>query len=270
MTRGRRLMSLTDHLQELRARLIAVLIPWLLLVLAGFFLAEKWMGVLLEPLDHVVVLSPTEGFFTALRLSVYLGTAVATPLILYHGIAFITPGLKRHERRLLLVLLPVALLLFVAGVAVGYGLVLPLALNFFLNFVADGIEPMISLSRYISFVIGLVLPFGIVFEMPVAVFALARLGVIGSAGMRRNRKYVWLVLLILAAVLTPPDVLSQILLFLPMAVLYELSIWIAHLAGRPPQHADDENDDDNGASGAGAAGAASIDAAAKTGDDEEG
>ncbi|HEY8450599.1 MAG TPA: twin-arginine translocase subunit TatC [Bacillota bacterium] len=223
-------MPLTEHLEELRRRLLIVLVPWVVLVGVAFTQADALLGLLARPAGTLVTLSPAEAFLTSLRLAAYVGTAAVSPLALYQAIAFVVPGLEPHERRLLLTVVPFAAVLFVGGVAFGYLLVLPLAWRFLLGFAPANITPMISLGRYLSFVAGLTLPFGVVFELPVVVFLLARLGIVSAAFLRAQRKYALLLILVVAAVLTPPDVISQLLMAAPLYVLYEVSIWIARWA----------------------------------------
>lgn len=227
-------MPFTGHLEELRRRLLIVLVPWLVLVVAGLWAAQPVLQFLTRPVGTLVVLAPAEGFLTTLRLAVYIGTAAVAPLALYQLVAFVAPGLEPHEYRLAVKLVPIAALLFAGGLVFGFVLIVPLTLNFFLNFLPAGIEPMISLGRYLSFVAGATIPFGIVFQLPVIVFMLAKLDIVTASWLRAQRKYSILVILIIAAVLTPPDVLSQLLMAAPMIILYEVSIIIAHWSG--PDH----------------------------------
>lgn len=230
-------MPLTEHLEELRRRLLAAGIPWLLLVGAAFTQAGKLLELIQPPTGALVILAPAEGFLTHLRIAVYAGTAAAVPFFAYHALAFAAPGLEPGERRLLMALVPVVAVLFAAGVAFGFVVVLPFALRFFLGFTGEGLQPMIAVGRYVSFVAGVTLPFGLVFQLPVVVHILARVGLITGDGLRRNRRYAVLVILTVAAVLTPPDVVSQLLMAIPMYGLYEVSIWVAAVAGRARRRA---------------------------------
>lgn len=225
-------MPLSGHLQELRYRLLATAVPWLILVGVGFTQAGRVLDFIRPDQGALVFLAPAEGFLTHLRIAAYLATGAALPLALYHAAAFAAPGLDRGERRLLILLLPVVTVLFAAGIVFGFVVIRPIALAFFLGFAGEGLEPMISVGRYLSFVAGVTLPVGLVFQMPVVMYLLARLGIVTGEGLRRNRAYALLAILVVAAVVTPPDVISQMLVALPMYGLYEISIWIARVVGR--------------------------------------
>jgi sec-independent protein translocase protein TatC len=153
-------------------------------------------------------------------------------------IRFVVPGLLAKERRILSVGLPLSLLLFVVGIVFAYQVILPLAYKFFLGFSSDSLEPMISIGNYVAFVFRLVLPFGLVFQLPLFVLILTSIGVLSPAFLVRSRKYMILVIVIVAAVLTPPDVISQTLMALPMLILYEVSIVLARLVVRKKQAQD--------------------------------
>ncbi|MFO7246644.1 MAG: twin-arginine translocase subunit TatC [Thermaerobacter sp.] len=232
---GEKRMPLSGHLRELRYRLLATAVPWLVLVGIGFTQAGRVLEWLRPQDGTLVFLAPAEAFLTYLRIAAYLATAAVLPLALYHAAAFAAPGLEPGERRLMFLLLPAAVVLFAAGVAFGFTVVRPIALAFFLGFAGEGLEPMISVGRYLSFVAGTTLPVGLVFQTPVVIYLLARLGIVSGEGLRRSRPYALLIILVVAAVVTPPDVISQVLVAVPMYALYELSIWIARAVGGPPR-----------------------------------
>lgn len=225
-------MTLVEHLDELRRRLITAIIPWLLLCIAGFFAAGRVLAALKGPVEQLVILSPGEGFLIHLRLGIYLGTALASPVILYQAVAFVQPALTRQERRQLLLSLPAAFLLLLLGVAFGYWVILPFVLKFFLSFTGPDLVPLISVSSYVSFVIGTVAPFGIVFQLPVVVWITSRLGVIDHHLLRRIRRWAIFIIFVVAGFLTPPDLVSQVLMAVPLLILYELSILLARAGAR--------------------------------------
>lgn|SRR5690606_35427009 len=239
-------MTLVEHLDELRRRLITALIPWLLFSIGGFFVAGRVLAALKGPIEQLVILTPGEGFLIHLRLGIYIGTALASPIILYQAVAFVQPALTRDERRQLLLSLPVAFLLLVLGTAFGYWVILPFVLRFFLSFTGPDLVPLISVSSYVSFVVGTVAPFAIVFQLPVVVWVTSRLGVIDHHLLQRIRRWAIIVIFIVAAFLTPPDVVSQVLMAVPLLLLYELSILLARVGARQRQRDLEllDNDDD--------------------------
>jgi sec-independent protein translocase protein TatC len=179
-----------------------------------------------QPVEFVF-LSPPDLFMTYLSLSLYAGFVLSLPVILYEIGMFIWPGLEKKERKAIFLSLLLGALLFIAGVAFGFFIMLPYMLKFFLGFGTEGIKPMISIRDYLNFVGQIVLSFGIAFELPVVTTALAGLGVINAAQLKSARKIAVLVIFIVAAILTPPDVVSQLLLALPLLVLFEVSIVLA-------------------------------------------
>lgn len=232
MSRERRAMPAVEHLEELRWRLIGTLVPWALLTALAFAYADEVLAWLSRPVGILYVTSPAEAFFTQLRVALYLGAALAFPFAVYHAIAFASPGLTRDERRLVLAALPAVALLFAGGVAFGYVAALPILLRFFLSFTSPALQPLITLGSYLSFVVGVVMPFGVAFQLPLLVWLLARLGLVTAERLRRSRRYAVVAILVLAGVVTPPDVVSQLLLAGPMLLLYEAGVLLAGLAGR--------------------------------------
>lgn len=220
-------MSLLEHLEELRWRLLWSLAAVVAGGLAGFFFAPPILEALLRPLGQAVFLTPAEGFMTHVKVGLVVGGVAASPVVVYQVLAFVLPGLDAGERRVLLGLLAPAALLFAAGVAFAYTLVLPGIFRFFLGYAGPRLAPQISVAAYVSFVLGLVVPFGLVFQMPLAAWGLARLGFITPAGLRRARRYAVLAIFVAAGFLTPPDVMSQLFMAAPMLVLYELAVRVA-------------------------------------------
>lgn len=226
-------MTLVQHLEELRRRLLWVILALVAASAAAWFYAPLVLDYLIRPVGRVVYLDVTEGFFIQLKLSVYMGATVSFPVTMYHLLAFALPALRPGERRPVLLFLPAFLALFVLGLAFAWFLFLPFAVRFFLAFAQNGpAELILSADRYVSFVLGFVIPFGFIFELPVITGALARLGLVSPQFLLRYRKHAILVIAIIAAFLTPPDVVSQVAMGLPMIALYELGIWVARLAWR--------------------------------------
>jgi sec-independent protein translocase protein TatC len=222
-------MTYLEHLTELRKRLLIALAVFLGFSILCFGWSKGLATFLVSPVQPVefVFLSPPDLFMTYLSLSLYAGFVLSLPIILYEIGMFIWPGLEKKERTVIFLSLLLGALLFLAGAAFGFFVMLPYMLKFFLGFGTEGIKPMISIRDYLNFVGQIVLSFGIAFELPVVSTALAGLGVINAAQLKSARKIAILVIFIVAAILTPPDVVSQLLLALPLLLLFEISIVLA-------------------------------------------
>jgi sec-independent protein translocase protein TatC len=226
--------NLIIHLEELRRRIIISLAALFLgMTFCFIFGQELIFQILLAPLEklkqELVLISVTEGFLIQIKTAFLGGLLLALPVILWQGIAFILPALYKKERRIFWPLFISSVLLFGLGIIFAYQCVLNLALQFLLQNFNAGLTPMLSAARYISFVITFLLPFGFVFEIPVAAFILTKSGLINPTQLRVARRYVIVGIFIIAAILTPPDIVSQVLLALPMLLLYEISIIVATL-----------------------------------------
>ena len=180
-----------------------------------------------------VYIAPTELVLSYVRLALTGGVSLACPVMLYQIWGFIRPGLTRRERQSCFVILTLGMLLFLIGAAFAFEIVLPITLLFFAGMNAgQTISPMVSIESYISFVSTTLVTFGIVFELPVVVIMLTRIGLLNPAMLRKNRKYVILAVFVLAAFITPPDVTSQILVAFPMLFLFEISLLLSRILFR--------------------------------------
>lgn len=228
---------LTEHLAELRDRLIKSLIALFIGAVAVFFKVEIFFNIFQTPLHKVfpdlklVALTPTESFFTALKISLLMGFVISSPIIFYQVWKFIEPALYENEKKLLIPFVFFTTIFFISGAAFAFYGVLPLAIRFLLNFgyTQLDVEAMLSVSSYISFVIRLILAFGITFELPVILSLLARLGLVSPEGLTKIRPYFIVGAFTFAAFITPPDVVSQVFLALPLVVFYEISIYMAKI-----------------------------------------
>lgn len=234
-------MSFLDHLEELRWRLIWSLVALALGAAVGFWIASHYdvLGLLVAPIrpylhgQKLKYLSPTDPFFLTLKLGVLVGALLAFPVVLYHIWAFLSPALLPSERRLILPSLYGGLLLFAAGVAFGYFVVLPYTLRFTMSFQTDVLEPAIVVNEYLAVAVRLLLAFGAVFELPIVVTVLAALGLVSAEFLARKRRHALFVCAVVAAVLTPGDlVFATLLMMAPLALLYELSILLARWVTR--------------------------------------
>lgn len=229
-------MSLLDHLEELRSRIIVIAVAILVAGVGGFFLAEPMITLLRAPLPQqgaeLIQTSVGEAFGVRMQLALMSGVAMAMPVILYEIWAFITPGLTWGERRLIWPLLLVAIVLFAAGVTLGY-LLIPVAVNFLLDFSLPDVEPLLGLSDYVGFVTTFLLAFGIALEFPVVLFLLARLGILSYAFLSRRRRWAILLIVLFAIIITPGDiVIGSFTLAVVMYGLFEITLQLIRLMGR--------------------------------------
>ena len=224
-----------QHLGELRSRLMVASLGVLVTTAVGFYFAKDII-LLLEAPAHLgkplQIISPTEGFTTYMRVSLFTGIALAMPVILYEIYAYVDPALRPKERRFLLTLGPFVLLLFVGGMAFCYFLLLPNAINFLFTFGSEVFEASPRASEYISFVTTFILGVGLVFEMPVIIFAITRIGLVQRSWLAKRRPYVVLICFVLGAIITPtPDPFNQTLVAVPMYLLFELGLLLSRFGG---------------------------------------
>lgn len=225
-------MTLVEHLAELRRRIIITLLTLAAGVVIGFYFSDEVVAYVTRLPGSLVYLHPGESFFVHLKLALVLGLAGASPMILYQLVGFVSPALDNMEKRVLFVGIPFSVLLFVGGVAFAYQVIVPIAYRFFMSFGSGMLQPLISIGNYVSFVLGIILPFGAVFQLPLVVVLLCRVGILTPQILTRYRKFIVLGVFLIAAVLTPPDIISQTLMALPMLILYELSIVLGKVVVR--------------------------------------
>ncbi len=226
-------VSLVSHLEELRSRLVRASVAILIGFGVCYWQVQPIFHWLVKPLHDVmpdaplVMLKLTEGFMTYLKLALWGGLLVASPVVLYQLWAFVAPGLYRHEKKLIAPLVVVSTILFALGAAFTYYLILPFTFKYLImEFSTGDVKATLSMSSYISSTCMFMLTFGLIFQIPLLMMLLARMGIIKGATLARNRKYVLLGSFVLGAVLSPPDVFSQALVSLPLFLLFEISIWI--------------------------------------------
>ncbi len=228
---------LTEHLAELRKRLINSLIALAVGAIAVFMKVEFFFQIFQEPLKKafpkmkLVALTPTESFFTALKISLLVGFVLASPIVFYQVWKFIEPALYEEEKKLVVPFVFFTTLFFTLGVTFAFFGVLPLAIKFLITYGYEylQVEAMISVSSYISFLIRLLLAFGLAFELPVILALLSRLGLVSPEGLSKFRPYFVVGAFTFAALITPPDIISQIFLALPLVIFYEISIYASKI-----------------------------------------
>jgi sec-independent protein translocase protein TatC len=235
-------MPFTQHLEELRKRLIvsASAIGVGFLVCYAFadkifkILCKPWLEALPEGQSiKLIATAPHETFFTYMKVAFIAGTMLAVPVILYELWRFIAPGLYEKERHAIFPVVIFSSLFFLGGALFGYFCVFPYGFAFFASFATEYITPMITTREFLSFTTRMLFGFGLVFELPIFAFFLAKLGLITAPLMRRIRKMAIVVIFIIAAAITPgPDVFSQLMMAGPLLILYEASVWIVHFVGK--------------------------------------
>jgi sec-independent protein translocase protein TatC len=228
-----KVMSVVDHLGELRTRLFRTILAIVAGSAVGFYFAEPIIRLLAEPAGgRLLNLAPGDAFSIYLRVSIVFGIVVAMPVILYQLWAFVSPGLTPAERRAVRPWIPLALVFFALGVGIGY-LILPYALGFLLSFGTSVFQNELAAKPYFDFVTTLFLAFGLVMEFPIVLVALARVGVVNSARLAASRRYVILIVAIFAAVATPGgDLVSPFVLGGTMYLMYELTLLFLRRSGR--------------------------------------
>lgn len=244
-------MPLLEHLMELRTRLIWSIAAFILCFIGAyvfsnriyFFLAEPLAGVLRSqgnPDPHLIYTQLYEAFFTRIKVAFFAGAFIAFPIIANQIWLFVAPGLYRSEKRALLPFLIATPVLFVLGAALAYYFVFPFAWRFFASFQSQTggggvpIELLPRVSEYLDLVMKLIFAFGLTFELPVLLTLLAKVGIVSSKGLRRFRRYAYVGMFVIAAILAPPDVITQTGLALPLIALYEISIFAASMVEPKP------------------------------------
>ena len=244
----------TEHLTELRDRLIHAFIA----VGVGFAVAyafkEKLFEILTAPLVQamgesgnakMIFTGLPEAFFTYLKVSFLAGIVVATPVLFYQFWMFVSPGLYRNEKKYLIPIVVLSVFFFAVGSSFGYFVVFPYGFQFFLGFANETIQAMPSMKEYLSFASKMLLAFGFVFELPLVLTFMARMGLVSVEFLAKNRKYALLLFFVGAALITPPDVVTQIMMALPLMLLYEISIIGARIFGKKPVEIEEDEEEES-------------------------
>ena len=223
-------MPFLDHLEELRWRIIWSVLAVIAAAVGCYFFIDEIIAILVHPAPKdikLIFLSPTEAFMTYIKVAAYAGLVVSLPFVAWQFWRFVMPGLYEKERRAVGPIVVFTVLCFLVGALFAYFLIIPFGLKFLLSYQTDFLVANITIGKYLGFVVTLLLVFGLVFELPVLAYFLSLIGVLTPQFLRSKRRYGILILFIVAAVLTPPDAFSQMMLAIPLLILYEISILVS-------------------------------------------
>ncbi|MDQ0208538.1 twin-arginine translocase subunit TatC [Alkalicoccobacillus murimartini] len=230
-------MAIWAHLEELRRRLFIVLVFFVMALIVGFFISSPLITLLQQtpeardlPMNAFKMTDPLRIFMT---FTFAIGIVLIFPVVLYQLWAFVKPGLHEKEQKATLAYIPIAFVLFLVGIAFAYFVLFPFMLSFMASMAERlDITEQYGINEYFSFLFQLILPFGALFQLPVVVMFLTRIGLITPDFLRKIRKYAYFVLLIIAGLITPPDLFSHLMVTVPLLLLYEMSIWLSKLTHR--------------------------------------
>lgn len=238
-------MTLFDHLTELRSRLIWVFAVFVLSLGVGLYFAGPVIGHLKEqPIAEGVPLTslaPSDVLGVYMQFAFVIGMIVTLPVALFHVWRFVSPGLRPNERRVTLSFIPIAFFLFILGLSFGYYVVFPMVMGFMAQMNSYiGTNLMYGIAQYFSFMFNMVIPFGFLFELPIVVMFLTRLRILNPVRLAKARRFAYFGLAVIAIMLTPPDLISDVLVTIPLLVLYEISVWLSRIVYRKQIKEDEE------------------------------
>jgi sec-independent protein translocase protein TatC len=218
-------MPLIEHAEEFRKRLIYVLVSFVVLLFSGFIFVDRiYDWVVHSAEQQLTVLGPSDIMWIYFVIAGSFALVFTTPVAVYHGWRFVSPGLQATEKKALFLFMPVLIIFFVMGLSFGYFILFPSVLTFLTNLAGDHLHTMYTAEKYFKFLLNLTLPIGFLFEMPILIMLLTRLGIINPIMLAKTRKVAYVILMILSTLVTPPDFISTIIVFLPLISLFELGI----------------------------------------------
>lgn len=221
-------MNLVDHLDEVRSRVIKTLIAFLVSLIAAFIFVQDIYHWLVRDLDDkLAILGPSDILWVYMMISGVFAVAVTIPVAAYQIWRFVVPALSKEERKITLSFIPGLFILFLIGISFGYFVLFPIVLSFLTTLSAGQFETMFTADKYFRFMINLTLPFGFLFEMPLVVMFLTRLGILNPIRLAKARKLSYFLLIVVSILITPPDFISDILVIVPLLVLYEISVTLS-------------------------------------------
>lgn len=238
-------MTVVRHLTELRKRLVWVLAVFVIAVLAGLFFAGPVIEYLKEqPMaDGVPIISrrPSDALSVYMQFAVLIGVVLSLPVALYHTWRFVSNGLSNRERRLTMYFIPAAFFLFVAGILFGYYVVFSMMMKFLTQMSTTiGATPNYGIGEYFDFLFDMVIPIGVLFELPILVVFLTRLRILNPMRLAKIRRFAYFGITVVTFILTPPEIVTEILVTIPLLLLYELSIWLSRIVYRKQVKEDEE------------------------------
>lgn len=222
-------LSLHEHLSELRRRFLTIIIFLFLFFIIGFSLSNLFIKRIINDLIFIenvkiIGLTPIEYILTQIKVGFIISLIITIPIIIYQTLIFIKPGLNKKERNAIKLILPTFILLFLIGIVFAYFIFLPIAIYFLANLSKGIIENIWSINKFINFVLSSCLSFGLIFQLPLLLIILNKLGIINVKKLKKYRAHVYILIFLLAAIITPPDFITQIIIALPLILLYEISL----------------------------------------------
>lgn len=228
-------MDILDHLQELRRKIIICFSVLVIFFVIAYIKSELLTSLLKSPLGNVdlIFITPVEGFITKIKIAFFGGLVISSPMLFLQTILFVSPGLYKKEKILLFLSLPFIIGLFFSGIFFCFKFILPTTLKYLMSFGNEHMQPMLSVGKYFNFVIMLTLALGVVFELPLVMLLLNKIGIINYKMLAKKRKYVMLMIVIITAVLTPtPDAFTLLAVALPLILLFEISLAIMFISSK--------------------------------------
>ncbi|MCR2823586.1 twin-arginine translocase subunit TatC [Lederbergia panacisoli] len=238
-------MTILEHIDELRKRLMIIVVFFVLAIIGGFFIVEPLINLLQNAASAkeltMNAFRVTDPFKVYMNMVFVLALIFTSPVILYQIWSFVSPGLLERERRVTLGYIPASVFLFLAGLAFSYFILFPFVMKFMLGLSGNmGIQSTIGINEYFQFLFQITLPFGLLFQLPVVLLFLTRLGIVTPMLLKKIRKYAYFILFVIAALITPPDIVSHLMVTVPLLLLYEISVWIAGIGYKKAQAAEAE------------------------------
>jgi sec-independent protein translocase protein TatC len=243
-----RKMPFLSHLEELRWTILWSLIAVLVGAIGCYIFAEELIDILLKPLpsdEALIFLSPTGGFMIYIKVAIFSGLILALPIVVWQFWKFIVPGLLDKEKKLVPPIVFFTVLCFAIGATFAYYVIIPFGLKFLLGFETEAFEANIEVGKYLGFVVTIILVFGTVFELPVLSFFLTKVGILTPEFLRAKRRYGIVIIFIMAALLTPPDIFTQLMLAGPLIMLYEISIWVSAMVRKKDKKEKENSKEDS-------------------------